>query len=206
MWLNNVILEDRLIERERLDLSAKDANYYLGPSLTLRHCTLALRVPARQLHLAGPKLLDCVLEVKRELTNLPWYTAFLKGCRFIGRLKGNDFGHLPDPVLPHRDAGGIEDCDFTAAQLDGCRFVGCDVRTLRLPRWPCFTILEPQRRSVELNACAWPGEVGFLVKGFSMYPQTTAAVTFSAHALAKDWRTTEDEIKAMLTKIDGVQY
>jgi hypothetical protein len=206
MWLNNVIFEDRVIENERLDLSAKDANYYLGPNLALQRCTLTLRVPAQRLHLPGPKFIDCTFEVKRALINLPWYTAYLKGCRFTGRLKGCDFGHRPDPVLRYRDVGGIEDCDFTSTELDGCRFVGCDVKTLRLPRWPCFTILQPYRRHTELSALTWPGEVCFMIEGFSMYPETTEAVTFSAPALAKDWGATEEALKAVLKKLDGVEY
>ncbi|HEX8706238.1 MAG TPA: hypothetical protein VF815_45810 [Myxococcaceae bacterium] len=206
MWLENVIFKDRVIENERLELGAKDANYYLGPDLTLRRCTVVLRVPGTRLHLPGPKFIDCSFEMKQQLKNFSWYKAYVRGCRFTGRLKGCDFGHYPDPVLRHLDVGGIEDCDFSATELTGCRFVGCDVKTLRLPRWPCFTILKPYQRRAELSAVAWPGELDIMVESFSMYPETTEAVTFSAPILAKEMSTTEAAIKAVLQKLDGVEF
>jgi hypothetical protein len=207
MGLKNVSFEDRSIERARLELSDKDALYYLGPNLVLRHCTLVLRVPTQRLHLPGSKFIDCTIEVKRELKDLSWYTTFLKGCRFTGRLTGCDFGHWPDPESwPNTEEGGIEDCDFTAAQLHLCRFVGCDVNTLRLPRWPYFTIEAPFRRRHELASIAWPGKVGGWIRSFELYPETTVAVTFSATELSKESAIAEGAIKAVLTGLDGIIY
>ncbi|MBN1207617.1 MAG: hypothetical protein JXB05_22320 [Myxococcaceae bacterium] len=206
MWLNNVTFEDKLLENERLELRDKDALYYLGPNFTLRSCTLVLRVPARQLLLCGVKFIDCTLEVKRELKNLPWYTASLKGCRLTGRFLGCDFGHMSEAVLPHYDVGHIEDCDFTAAFLHGCRFVGCDARTLQLPRWPHFTILEPHRRSREFASILWPKEIRAWFTTFHMDPERTAATTFSATALAKEAGISEERIRALLEGHSDVLY
>ncbi|MDY7226205.1 pentapeptide repeat-containing protein [Hyalangium rubrum] len=206
MWLNNVIFEDKVIENERLELTAKDALYYLGPKLTLRHCTLVLQVPARRLLLAGPQLMDCTIEVKTELKNLPWYTASLRGCRFTGKLTGNDFGYYPNPALPDRDMGRVEDCDFSRAQLHGCRFIGCDVSTLKFPRWPWFTLLHPYKRARELAALPWPGQLSVAMSGFTDIPATTEALTRSATVLAKQFETTEEAIKATLALLDDVIY
>lgn len=194
-------IEDRTIENERLELGAKDI-YFLGPNLTLRNCTLVLRVPARDFILVGPRFIDCTLEVKRELKNLPWYHAFLKGCRFTGRLTGCDFGRWPDSP----EEGGIEDCDFSAAQLDGCRFIGCDASTLKFPPWPCFTLLDPVRRSRELKAVQWPGDLGLFVGTYVHDPPSTVAVTYSATALAKAYGVSEADIRAVLEHLDGVKY
>jgi hypothetical protein len=202
MWLTNVIFEDRVIENERLELSDKDALYFLGQNLTLRHCTLVLRVPAQRLHVNRVKLIDCTIEVKKELKNFRWCHAFLKGCKFTGRLTGCDFGQWPDSP----EEGGIEGCDFSAAQLQGCRFIGCDVSTLRFPSWPCFTILDPVRRLDELSKVPWPGQVGILVKTLSASPPETAAVTISATVFGKRFGASEDDIKAALKKLDGVKY
>jgi hypothetical protein len=206
MWLNNVIFKDKTIENERLELRDKDALYYLGPNLILRSCTLVLKVSSRCLLLRGLRLIDCSVEVKRELKNLAWYEAQLKGCQFTGRFFGCDFGYLPDPVLSHREVGGIENCDFTNAHLHACRFVGCDPGTLRFPRWPYFTILEPYRRRREFASITWPREIRTWFTTAETDPETTAAVTFSATALAKEASVSEDRIRALLEGHSDVLY
>jgi hypothetical protein len=171
--------------------------------LTLKNCTLVLRVSARNLIISGARFTGCVFDVKKELKNFGWEHAFLEGCRFMGRLSGNDFGRWPDSPR----SGHIQDCDFSEAQLDGCRFLGCDIPTLRFPPWPCFTILEPRRRYHELRAVQWPGDMGRVeVEGFAEDPPSTVAVTFAALSLARRSGTTPEAIRATLEKLDGVRY
>jgi hypothetical protein len=203
MWLNNVIYEDRVIENERLELSDKDSLYFLGHDLTLRRCTLTLRVPAKRLHVNKTRIIDCAIEVTGELKNFRWYHAHLKGSKFKGRFRGNDFGSWPDEPLE----GSMEDCDFSEAHLDQTRFLGCEVSTLRFPPWPCFTILHPSRRWRELSAVPWPGKFGPVFgQSFARDPPATVALTFSSHGLAKRSGTTPEAIKAVLEKLDGVYY
>jgi hypothetical protein len=204
MWLTNVIFEDKVIEDERLELRGKDDLYFLGPNFTLRSCTLVLQVPARQIHLCGVKLIDCVLEVKRELKNLPWYEANLKGCRITGRFSGCDFGYNDESARLYHDAGGIEDCDFTGAHLHACRFIGCDPSTLRFPPWPCFTILDSYRRSRELAARSWPEDIQLWFTTFDKDPEKTVACTYSATTLAKETGISEKRIRSLLEGIPDV--
>ncbi|HYH95575.1 hypothetical protein [Hyalangium sp.] len=200
--MSQVNLENRVIENERLELHP-GVVYFLGPDLTLKDCTLILRVSGRNLVIPQAHFINCTFNVKKELKNFRWEHARLEGCRFTGRLGGNDFGLWPDSLPP----GHIQDCDFTAAQLDGCRFLECDVRTLRFPPWPCFTVLEPKQRYHELRTVQWPGDIGRIeVEGFAEDPPSTVAVTFAAPALAKRSGTTPEAIKATLEKLDGVQY
>jgi hypothetical protein len=202
----NVIIENRIMEGERLELGAKNIRYYLGPNLILRRCTLVLRVPSDLLHLAGPRFIDCHIEVKRQLKDIDWCTAHLKGCRFTGRLFSCDFGRTPAPTLPYEDMGGIEDCDFSAAHLHACRFVGCEPSTLRFPRWPYFTLLEPYRRSREFASILWPRDIRPWFIGFEMIHKTTVAMTFSATALAKEASVSEDRIRALIEGRADVIY
>jgi hypothetical protein len=199
---DNVIIQDQVMEGERLELGAKNLlRYYLGPNLVLRRSTLVLRVPSGLFHLNGPRFIDCTIEVKRQLKEVRWYTANLKGCRFTGRLIDCDFGHLPNAEADyHEDVGGIEDCDFSAAHIHGCRFVGCDASTLKFPRWPYFTILEPYRRSREFASILWPRELRTSFTIFDMFPETTAAITYSVPALKKETGTSisEEQIRALL--------
>jgi hypothetical protein len=206
MGFTNIRLEDKLLENQRLELRDRDALYFLGPDFTLRSCTLVLRVPARCLNLSGLQLVDCTVEVKRELKNLAWYAVRLKGCRFTGRLFGCDFGNYPDYVFPLRDVGSIENCDFTAAHLHACRFVGCDPSTLRFPLWPYFTILEPRRRWREFASILWPREIRTWFTSAENDPENTVAATLSATALAKEANVPEERIRALLEGHSDVLY
>jgi hypothetical protein len=173
----------------------------------MRRCTLVLRVPSDLLHLVGVRFIDCAIEVKRQLKEVRWYKANLNGCRFTGRLFSCDFGRRADPVAAyHEDVGGIEDCDFTAAHLHACRFVGCDPSTLRFPRWPYFTLLEPYRRHREFASMLWPREIRAWFTAFDEYPENTVAMTYSATALAKEAGVSEDRIRALLEGHSDILY
>lgn len=198
--MSQVNLENAELTNERIEIGP-DVVFFLGPNLTLRHCTLVLKVAARNLVIPQARFIDCTFEAKRELKGFRWDSAHLKGCRFIGRFRGNDFGEWPYSL----GKGSIEGCDFTQAHLDACRFLGCDVRTLRFPSWPCFTLLDPVGRWRELRTHPWPGDIGSVViEGFAESPPSTVAVTYSAPALAKRSGTTPEALKAVLEKIDGV--
>jgi hypothetical protein len=194
---------DQEISNERLILDSATEVYYLGHNLTLRNCTLVIQVPARALVVARTRFIDCTIEVKRQLKNFRWELAHLRGCRFKGRFSGNDFGEWPDSP----GEGSLINCDFSEAHLNSTRFLGCDVRTLRFPSWPCFTILEPVRRCRELQALPWPGAYGSIIgKGFAEDPPSTVAVTHSAPELAKFCGTTPEAIRALVEKLDRVYY
>jgi hypothetical protein len=202
MRLTNVIYENRVIESERLDLSDRSSLYFLGHDLTLQRCTLVLGVPAKRLHINKTRMIECTLEGKVLLKNLQWSWAHLKGCRFKGRFRGNDFGNWRGT-----SDGSIEGCDFTEAHLDQTRFLSCDVRTLCFPPWPCFTLFDPARRWRDLSALPWPGKMGpVVVEGFAECPLSTAAVTYSAPELAKRSGTTPEAIKKLVETLDGVYY
>ena len=183
------------------------SSYFLGPNLSLRNCTVILKVSARNLIIVGARFIDCTFEVKQELKNhQQWVKASLKGCRFKGRLIGCDFGHWPDYGTGW-EHGAIEDCDFTEARLDGCRIMGSDPATIRFPKWPCFTILDPIGRARELNSVQWPG--GFrpiIVEGQYRDPPCTRAVTFYAPALARRRESTEEAFRAVVEQFDCIVY
>jgi hypothetical protein len=207
MYPKNVIIENRTMEGERLELGDKNLRYYLGPNLVMQRCTLVLRMPSALLHPVGVRFIDCTIEIKRQLKDMDWYTAYLKGCSFTGRLFNCDFGRTLNPVAAyHEDVGGIEDCDFTAAHLHLCRFVGCDASTLKFPRWPYFTLLDPYRRHREFASMMWPREIRSWFSGFDEYPENTAAMTYSATAFAKQAGVSEDRIKALLEGHSDIIY
>jgi hypothetical protein len=196
---SNVIFENETMEGQRLELGDHNFRFYLGPNLVMRRCTLVLRVPSRLFHLPGPRFIDCTIEIKRQLSEVRWFTAYLKGCRFTGRLFSCDFGRKPEPDAAfYEDVGGIEDCDFSAAHVHACRFFGCDPSTLKLPRWPYFTLLEPYRRHREFASILWPREIRSWFTGFEEFHENTAALTYSATVLAKEAGVSEDRLRALV--------
>jgi len=205
----NVVIENKEIENERLALTDKTEFYFLGPNLTLRHCTLVTKVSGRQLSLDRVNFSNCSLEVKQQLTNFQdWIRTSLKGCRFKGRFSGNDFGHWPEyGSQPEYQFGAIEDCDFSEALLDTCRFHGDDPRTLRFPSWPCFTFLEPLRHLSELQSVKWPSLFGdVVIARMRKHPASTMALTYHAPSTAKRFETTEEELKAVIRQFDCIVY
>jgi hypothetical protein len=216
MLAKKVFYEDRQLENERLELTDKGTLYFLGRNLTLKNCTLVLKVAAKNLFIREVQFIDCTFEVKQELKNhQDWITASLKGCRFKGRLSGCDFGHWPEyGKEPEYQLGSIEDCDFSEARLDECRFHGDDPRTLRFPKWPCFTLLDPIRRADELRNLKWPDRFGrSLVSLLDQspekrikHPRSTMALSYYAPAEAKRLGITEEAFKAAIEKCDFIVY
>jgi hypothetical protein len=209
-WLENVIFKNQELENQRLELTDKNSLYYLSTGLTLRHCTLVLNVPASRLIINQARFIDCAFEVKQQLTNhQDWISASLKGCRFKGRFFSCDFGHWPEyGSQPEYQFGSIEDCDFSEAQVDACRFIGCDPRTLRLPRWPCFSFLEPVRHANELRSAQWPGHFGEVIVDNlqKRHPVSTGALTYHAPSVAKRLGTNADDLKAVIEQFDSIVY
>jgi hypothetical protein len=216
MIARKVFYENKQIEDERLELTDKGAIYFLGRNLTLRNCTLVLKVAASNLFIRDVRFIDCSFEVKQELKNhQQWIRASLKGCRFKGRLSGCDFGHWPEyGNEPEYQMGAIEDCDFSEARLDECRFHGDDPRTLRFPKWPCFTLLDPVRRADELRNLKWPDRFGRSLASLLdqspekriKHPRSTMALSYYAPAEAKRLGITEEAFKAAIEKCDFIVY
>jgi len=206
MWPGNIIIENRELENERLELAgASDQLIAFGPNLTLRRCTVVVRVPGSRLIVRQPRLIDCTIEFKQEQRNhRGWVSAALKGCRVKGRLIGCDFGPFPG-YSTGGEHGQVEDCDFSEARLDGCRFHGCDIRTVRLPRWPCFTIIDPLGNAAALNRLNWPGRFGrVIIEGLPKAPPSTVAVTWHAPSVTKGLDTTAEELRTILEGIDCI--
>ena len=208
MLYNKVFYEDREIENERLELTDKGSLYFFGSNVTFRNCTLVLKVSGRNLLFDdGTRFIDCTFEVKQELKNhQQWVFASLKECRFKGRLTGCDFGHWPGYSERARH-GSIEDCDFTEARMNGCRIMGSDPATIRFPKWPCFTILDPIGKSRELNSVQWPGQVGpIVIETLRKQPPGTVALTEDAVSIAKRFDTTPEELRVVIEKFDCILY
>ncbi|MBM7118945.1 pentapeptide repeat-containing protein [Archangium primigenium] len=205
--LTNVVWKDKNLRGERLELTDKGMLYFLSTGLVLRECTVVLKASARNILINQASFIDCAFEVKQELKNhQAWVFASLKGCRFTGRLSGCDFGRWPG-YADGWEHGAIEDCDFSEARLDGCRFMGCEPTSLKYPGWPCFTILEPLRVAADLRRAEWPGSFGdIVVDTLHEQPAPTRALTLFAPAEAKRFDTTPEALRAVIERFDCILY
>jgi hypothetical protein len=85
--------------------------------------------------------------------------------------------------------------------------MGCDPATLKFPRWPCFTLLDPIGRAPELRSVKWPGVYGEIIPDtLHKHPPSTKALTYYAPSIAKLLETTPDEIRAVIEKFDCIVY
>ncbi|QRK07312.1 hypothetical protein JQX13_45965 [Archangium violaceum] len=198
----NIHFKDRVIEGERVELP-KHAIYWLGPNVTFRNCTVVISVASRGLVPMSGRFIDCTIQAKGELKNVRWAPMHFRGCRFKGRFAGNDFGFREDDIDKWK-IGGIEDCDFSEARLDGCRFFNCDMKTIRLPLWPCFTFMDARRHAAELGRHEWPGSFDSVIKVVCDAPEGTVASTWHAHTAAENMGTTAEELRAALEKVPWV--
>jgi hypothetical protein len=103
------------MEGERLELTEKESNYWLGPNLTLRDCTVVIRVGGRQVIPVWGTLINCTIQAKRELVDTRFTTMGFQGCRFEGRFSGVDFGQR----VGHGELSVAWPGDFTPVILEG---------------------------------------------------------------------------------------
>lgn len=132
---------------------------FLSHGTVLEDCTVTLAGSARGVVFHGATLRRCTIRARRPFANFSWHDVVLDRCAFAGRFVGCDFGPRPD-AYPAHPRGGVAGCDFQGAQLHECRVFRTDVGQLRLPRWPCFAVLEPERNAADWLSIPFPESFG----------------------------------------------
>jgi len=196
-----VDVHDAVLRGESLVFAESEFAHRLGPNATLVDCELVLRTAASALILTKAKLERCSIVAKKKLVNFRWCDAFVDTCTFRGTFVGNDFGRFPAYYDPE---GGIRACDFRAAVLDGCRFMGCDPAEMKWPSWPCFTFVHPREHLKALTAAPWPGKIPLLLEIVAEHPPDVTAVTYHAPSVVKKFGGTEAEVRSILGSLPGV--
>src|SRR4051812_25619481 len=128
---------------------------FLSHGTVLEDCTVTIAGSARGVVFHGATLQRCTVRAERPFANLSWHDVVLDRCTFVGRFVGCDFGPRPD-AYPDHPRGGVAGCDFGAARLHKCRVFRSGVGSLRLPRWPCFAVLEPERNAADWLSIPFP--------------------------------------------------
>jgi hypothetical protein len=195
-------LQDQVLSGEEIYLKDTEVNI-LGPRLTLNKCKIISEASAKALALTDVSIVDSIVDAKKTLFDFQWCKANLNGVKFIGHFSGCDFGNWEEF---HGKYGGIENCDFSEANLDNCRFMNCDPYSIVFPKWPCFTIMNPRARAEEIKSVSWPGKLGLIMGIFADSPEGCVAVSGNAQVLLKKLGGTEQEFKVALSQLDGVFF
>lgn len=90
---------------------------------------------------------DCTVKVRRPLNDVQFRETRFLNCRFEGTYRGCEFGGFPFADYP-QVGGGAQQCDFSSATLDACRF-GIDCEQNQWPGWPHLVFLNPSEHSVQ---------------------------------------------------------
>ena len=194
-------IRDQRLAHETVVLSEKECHGLVSSMFVSG--TLRLAQPKHSPVIVQSTVVDSdVIAVKRQ-KEYRFFKARFVDCRFHGVFSGVDFGRAHD-VERDGDFGGVENCDFTDATLDGCRFVNVDVSTLRFPSWPHVVIVDPYKRAADVEAMQWPGQLGLYMQGCTSRPESFKAAVLHVPSLASLVKCTEEEIKAAFEKFGGL--
>jgi hypothetical protein len=105
-----------------------------------------------------------------------------------------DYGHY----------GTVEDCDFSAAILDACRFINVDIARVRLPTQPHVLVPEPHRVARILDSSDWPSGTRVWASTLAEeLPSVNATVDHMAMS-AKRYKVADDVLGEAVRLVGGV--
>lgn len=188
-----------VLENEHLVIRNDEVTAFSG--CVLRNCDVELRIAGANLILADCRFEGCRVVAKRRLARAWWDGAQLVDCTLSGTFSENRFGCAPDDVTPGRLEGSVESCDFSGAVLSYCEFDNTDLAGHELPGWPCYTL--ERGHDAALRSLPWPGELEFFVRDAPRRPRAVA-VTYHVPTLLKDHDFDPDQLRALLTGVEGV--
>jgi hypothetical protein len=167
--------------------------WIIGPDARFEDCEVVVKARSRYCIMNGAEFLACTITAKRRLQ---WdcTKARLTRCTLRGSFSGSDFGYRPPPY-GDSDFGAIGDCDFSQAILDGCRFFGCDLSSLKLPPWPCFTIVDRAKAFEAIKEKPLPGTLDIL---FEPAVPGELACCYYAPQVTRERHVTEEEIHRLI--------
>jgi hypothetical protein len=193
-------LKDQIVENKDIYLTDDEVNI-LGPGLSVVDCDIQSTATSKYLSIFESKFEGGSFTAIEPLVNFQWCKIKLSGVRFDGVFSGCDFGHWPEF---HGELGGVEECDFGGAVLSNCRFMNCDIDTLVLPGWPCFSIVNPSAISHRIKSINWPGKLGLIMGIFANSPEACTAITANAVELVGRLGGSEESFRAALEELGGV--
>lgn len=174
MELRNIKISDK-----ELTLTNVEVNV-VGPEVVFERCTVHSDCAGGALIVAGLTMVEGEFIQKRRLANFHFSRAHFHGVKFSGNFVGCDFGDWDTT-----EKASVQGCDFSQATLDGCRFLNCDMQTIRIPKWPCFTIFNPSQARDFVLGRDWPSSVGDILDVYTDEDPECVAICGDAVRIAE---------------------
>ena len=191
-------LKNNHLSKQEIKLDKGQVNV-LGPNLILVECDVISHSTNDELIVAGLTMRGGSFIQKLTLSNFHFKHTHFSNVNFDGNYVGCDFGGW-DSV----DNASIESCDFSGANLDGCRFLNCDAEALKFPIWPCFVIFNPTASLSFVSSRKWPGKIGMLLQIYTdSDPECTAVCGDAGRIAAKNGIALQD-FRSLLESIPGI--
>jgi hypothetical protein len=192
-------LRDITISKDEIRLPNGE-EHTLGPSLKLKQCKVISDCSEKFLIIVGLTMEGGSFVQTRTLKNFHFEDAHFKAVEFEGHYIGCDFGDW-DSVKK----ASIKDCDFEKSILESCRFLNCDPRNIKFPKWPCFQIINPASAADYVRSKSWPQPLKVLLEVATDTEPTCVAACDYAKPLAKETGLSLDKLRELLTPIPGMQ-
>lgn len=188
-------IQNQSISSKDIIINDEDHNV-LGPELFLDKCHVKNLSASESLVLIGVTITNSYFEQIVPLVNFHFEGAHFKNTKFSGVFSGCDFGDWDSP-----ERSSISECDFSNAELDGVRFINCDMQNIKLPSWPFFAITPSPEAIAFVKENDWPVRLGSTLKIYT--GAECSAVIGNAKRLAQKNKLTLSQMKELITKIPG---
>lgn len=188
---------------ETFDVACHRFVDFLSHGTILDGCTIRICGSARGIVFHGATLRNCRIIAARRFAGFSWHDVILQNCVFEGVFASCDFGPRPD-AYPNPPYGELSACDFNQARVQSSRFFRCDMAKQKLPTWPSFTILEPEKNAEDWLAIPFPEsyrnvEQRLIAEAVPEYRvEGVVAACENATVIAKKHRITAEEIKSLI--------
>lgn len=169
-----------------------------GPGLVLEDCDFISDENAGGMGFRGMEMKGGRFVQTGKLKDFQFERVRFSGVSFSGDFLGCDFGNWDEPA-----AGAVADCDFSNATMHHCRFINCDVDSIRFPAWPCFVIRDPAKARDAVNSGSWPRTLGRALDIYSDVDPECVAAVGNAEVLAAGDGLSLDEVLELLTNVPG---
>ena len=169
---------------------------------TFENCDISLSCPLNGLEVEGCVFRDCSIHATTTQGNLDFDTTIFERCKFTGEFPGCDFGARSTPNGKTR--GTIKACDFRKATLDIVGFSNCDLSTLKLPRWPHFTITNPTATCPLIPNPVNCPEIEIIREVGNDLTPFTKGVIYYAPLLLPETLYDEKQLRQLLAAVPGI--
>ncbi len=194
MKLKNITISDEEV------LLAAGETHVLGPALRIEQCQVIASCDAQELVIAGVTMTGGSYIQASPLSNFHFEHVHFNGVRFTGSYIGCDFGNWEST-----EKISVENCDFTDAVLDGCRFINSNPETIKFPKWPCFAIVNPSSAAEYVSSRTWPARIATLMNIYTDSDPECVVVCGNAERIAHKNGLPLPNLRELLQPIPGIK-